>query len=196
MEGTMRIIMGLLATLIGLYSLLIIVRIILTWFSNIQYGKAVQILSAITDPYLDWWRRNFRLKAGVLDLSPIAALAFLSIVQTICSRISAEGRVSLGIILDVCLSAVWSAVSFIVGFSLIVLVLRFIAFICNSNMYSTFWRIIDSISRPLMYRINRIIFGKRLVNFTTGIIVSITVLAVVRIMGGIAVSFLKKLLKG
>ncbi len=152
MEGTMRIIMGLLATLIGLYSLLIIVRIILTWFSNIQYGKAVQFLAAITDPYLDWWRRNFRLKAGVLDLSPIAALAFLSIMQTVCSSIASQGRVSLGIILAVCLSAVWSAVSFIVGFSLIVLVLRFIAFVCNSNMYSTFWRIIDSIARPLMYR--------------------------------------------
>jgi len=186
----MRIIMGLLATLIGLYSLLIIVRIILTWFSNIQYGKAVQILSAITDPYLDWWRRNFRLKAGVLDLSPIAALAFLSIMQTVCSAISNQGRVSLGIILAVCLSAVWSAVSFIVGFSFFVLVLRFIAFICNSNMYSTFWRIIDSIARPLMYRINRIIFGRRLVNFTTGIIVSIVALAIIWIMGRIAVRLL------
>jgi len=186
----MLIIMALLAKLIGLYSLLIIIRIILTWFSNIQYGKAAQILAGITDPYLDWWRRNFNLKAGVLDLSPIAALAFLSIVQTVCSAISRQGRVSLGIILAVCLSAVWSAVSFIVGFSFIVLVLRFIAFISNSNMYSTFWQIIDSVARPIMYRINRIIFGRRLVNFTTGIIVSIVALAIIWIMGRIAVGLL------
>jgi YggT family protein len=193
MEGTMRVIMGLLAMLISLYSLLIIIRIMLTWFST-EYGRPVQVLAAITDPYLDWWRRNFSLKAGVLDLSPIAALAFLSIAQTVCSAISAQGRVSLGIILAVCLSAAWSAVSFIIGFSLIVLVLRFIGYISNSNMYSTFWRIIDSISRPIMYRINRIIFGKRLVNFITGIVVSIAALAIIWIMGRIAVRLLTGLL--
>ena len=194
MEGTMRIIMGLLATLISLYSLLIIIRIMLTWFSNARYGRPVQIIAGITDPYLDWWRRNFKLRAGVLDLSPIAALAFLSIVQTVCSAISQQGRVSLGIILVVCLSAVWSAVSFIIGFSFIVLVLRFFGYISNSNMYSTFWQIIDSISRPIMYRINRIIFGKRLVNFLTGIIVSIAALAGIWILGRVVVRLLTGLL--
>jgi YggT family protein len=186
--------MGLLATLIGLYSLLIIIRIILTWFSNVRYGRPAQILADITDPYLNWWRRNLNLKAGVLDLSPIAALASLSVLQTICSTIAAQGRVSLGIILAVCLSAVWSALSFIVGFSCIVLVLRFIGYISNSNMYSTFWQIIDSIARPIMYRINRIFFGRRLVNFLTGIIVSIAALAVIWILGRVAVGLLTGLL--
>lgn len=190
----MRVIMGLLATLTSLYSLLIIIRIILTWFSNAQFGKPAHILAGITDPYLNWWRQKFNLKAGVLDLSPIVALASLSVVQTVCSTIASQGRISLGIILAVCLSAVWSALSFIVGFSFIVLVLRFFAFISNSNMYSTFWRVIDSIARPLMYRINRIIFGKRLVNFTTGIIISLAALAGIWILGRVAVQFLTGLL--
>jgi len=190
----MRVIMGLLAMLIGLYSLLIVVRIILTWFGNVRYGKPVHILTCITDPYLNWWRQKFNLKAGVLDLSPIAALVFLSVMQTICSTIANQGRISLGIILAVCLSAVWSALSFIVGFSIIVLVLRLIGYISNSNMYSTFWQIIDSVSRPVIYRINRIIFGKRLVNFLTGIIISIVILAGIWILGRIAVRLLTGLL--
>ncbi|MDR0457346.1 MAG: YggT family protein [Treponema sp.] len=190
----MRLIMGLLAALTGLFSLLIGIRIILTWFSNTQYGKPAYILACITDPYLNWWRQRFNLKAGILDLSPIAALASLSIVQTICSTIAAQGKISLGIILAVCLSAVWSAVSFIVGFCFVVLVLRFIGYISNSNMYSAFWQIIESIARPLMYRINRIIFGRRLVNFSTGIIVSIAALAGIWIMGRVAVKFLIGLL--
>jgi len=65
---------------------------------------------------------------------------------------------------------------------------------CNSNMYSTFWRIIDSISQPLLYRINRIIFGKRLVRFTTGLITSIVALAVVWAVGGLIVRLLTGLL--
>jgi YggT family protein len=196
MEGLIRSVTGLLAMLIGIYSLLIIIRIMLTWFSNAPYGKPVQILTAITDPYLDWWRQKLNLRAGALDLSPIAAIAALSVLQTVCSTVAKEGRISIGIILAVCLFALWSAASFILGFCVIVLVLRFIGYICNSDMYSTFWRIIDSISQPLQYRINRIIFGRRLVRFTTGLVVSIIALAVVWVGGGLIVRLLTELLLG
>jgi YggT family protein len=94
----------------------------------------------------------------------------------------------------VCLSALWSAVSFILGFCIFVLVLRLIAYIINANMFGTFWRVIDSISRPLQYRINRIIFGKRIVSFTTGIITDIIVLLALWIGGNIAIRLLSGLL--
>jgi YggT family protein len=190
MEGVIRSVMGLLAMLVGVYSLLVIIRIMLTWFSNAPYGRPVQILAAITDPYLKWWRQKLNLHAGTLDLSPIAAMAALSVVQTICSTMASQGRISMGIILAVCVSALWSAASFILGFCVVVLVLRFIAYMCNSNMYSTFWRIIDSISQPLQYRINRIIFGRRQVRFTTGLIVSIVALVAVWAGGGLIVRLL------
>ena len=194
MEGIIHSVMRLLTTLVGVYSLLIIIRIMLTWFSNAPYGKPVQILAAITDPYLNWWRQRLNLHAGALDLSPIVAMAALSIVQTICSTIADQGRISLGIILAVCLFALWSAAAFILGFCVIILALRFIGYMCNSNMYSTFWRIIDSISQPLQYRINRIIFGRRLVRFTTGLIVSIVALVVAWVGGGLIVGLLTGLL--
>jgi YggT family protein len=188
--------MGMLAMLIGLYSLLIIIRMILSWFGNISYGKPIQILNSITDPYLNWWRERINLRAGNMDLSPIVAIVALSVLQTICSTIATQGRISLGVILAVCLFGLWSAVSFILGFCLIVLILRLIALICKSNMLSPFWQIIDSISRPLLYRINRIIFGNRMVSFTTGILASIAVLVGLWIAGRILVTFLSGLLFG
>jgi YggT family protein len=194
MEGVIRSVMGLLTMLVGIYPLLIIIRIMLTWFSNAPYGRPVQILAAITDPYLNWWRQRLNLHAGALDLSPIVAMAALSVVQTICSTMASQGRISLGIILAVCLSALWSAASFILGFCTIVLVLRFIGYMCNTNMYSTFWRIIDSISQPLQYRINRIIFGRRLVRFTAGLVASIIALVAVWIVGGLIVRLFFRLL--
>ncbi|MCL2126982.1 MAG: YggT family protein, partial [Treponema sp.] len=148
----------------------------------------------VTDPYLDWWRRTLNLRAGFIDLSPVAAMAALSIAQTVCSSAARQGRISLGIILFVCLSALWSALSFLLGFCLIVLVLRFIAYIGNSNIYSPFWRIIDSISQPLLYRINRIIFGKRIVNYMTGITASIIALAAAWVLGRLLVGLLSGLL--
>lgn len=192
MEGIMRLIFSLLASAAGLYSLLIIIRIIITWFSGMSHGKPVEILSRITDPYLDWWRNSLNLRLGNLDLSPIAAITVLSMLQTVFSTLSRQGRVSLGIILSVALSAIWSAASFILGFCLIIIILRFIAYITNRNTYSPFWRTIDSISQPLLYKINRLIFGNKLVNYLTGIFASAAVLVVIIIAGG----FLVRLLAG
>jgi YggT family protein len=191
----MRFITGVLASLLGLYSLLIIVRILLTWFGSLGDSRPVQLLARITDPYLNWWRHNLHLRAGILDLSPLAAVAALSAVQTVCSSIARQGRISLGAILFVCLSALWSAVSFIVGFCLIVIVLRFIAYVGNANMYGPFWQAVDSVSRPLLYRINRIIFGKRIVGYTAGIVVSVAALAALWVLGRVAVRLLAGLLR-
>jgi YggT family protein len=186
--------MNLLAGLVGLYSLLILVRIILTWFSPAQYGRPVELLARVTDPYLDWWSRTLPLRAGSLDLSPIAGMAALSLAQSIFSTIARYGRISIGIMLAITLSALWSALSFILGFCLIVLILRFIAYMTNRDIYSAFWRIIDTISQPILYRINRVIFGKRLVNYMTGIITAFAVLAAIRIAGGFAIRLLTALL--
>jgi len=179
---------------LGLYSLLIIIRIILTWFSGGEFGRPVEILARITDPYLDWWRQRLNLRAGYLDLSPIVAMAALSVAQTICSAIAQTGRFSLGLLIAVCLSALWSAVSFLLGFCLVVLILRLIAYLINADMYSIFWRVIDSISRPLLYRVSRIIFRNRIVRFSTSIIVSMLVLTVLWIGGKIVIQFVSNIL--
>ena len=193
MEGTMQIIFGILTGLLGIYFLLIIIRIILTWFSGGYYGRPAEILALITDPYLDWWRRRLNLRAGYLDLSPIVAMAALSVAQNICFRISKTERITIGVLLSVCLSALWSAVSFILGFCVVVLVLRLIAYLVNANMFGLFWRVIDSISRPLLYRVSRIIFGRRIVRFTTSIIITILVLTALWIGGKIVIDLVSTL---
>jgi YggT family protein len=160
--------------------LVIFVRILLTWFSGSGYSRPIEILSRVTDPYLNWFRR-FPLQIGHLDLSPIAALAVLSLINRIFSAMAYYGRISLGIILAMTLQALWSAASFLLGFSVIILILRLLAYLTNRNIYSTFWRIIDSISRPLLFRINRILFGKKIVNYRTGLLIAIGALLVVTI---------------
>ncbi|MCL2270625.1 MAG: YggT family protein [Treponema sp.] len=195
MEGIIRLIMSLLAMLTSLYSLLIVIRIILTWFSHTRQSRLIQLLTDITDPYLDWWRNKLNLRIGTLDLSPVAAIAALSAVQKLCSLLAIQSRITLGSILAVFLFAVWEVVSFIIGFCFIVLILRFIAYILNSNMYSPFWRIVDTISQPLLYRINRMLFGNRLVRFMTGILASLAVLAAAWVAGNFIIKLLAGLLR-
>jgi YggT family protein len=186
----MRFIFSLLASAAGFYSLLIFIRIIISWFGNSVSGKPVDLLTRVTDPYLDWWRRTLNLRLGALDLSPIAAIAVLSLVQNILNNLSRFGRITLGYILSVVLLSVWSAASFILGFCLVILILRTIAYLSNRDIYSPFWNVIDTISQPVLFRINQILFGGRITDYLKRIIVSAIVLAAVWIGGGIAIRIL------
>ncbi|MDR0759961.1 MAG: YggT family protein [Treponema sp.] len=183
--------MNILGSLTSLYMLLIFVRIMLTWFSGARYGKPVELLCRITDPYLDWFRR-FPLRFGMLDLSPILALAVLSVANNVFGTLGQYGRISLGIILAMLLSALWSAASFIIGFFIVILVLRLIAYLTSRDVYRSFWGIIDTLSQPVLYRINRIIFRDRLVNYLSALITAILVLLVLRF----GLGFLARLLIG
>ena len=183
----MQLIFGALATVVSIYSLLILIRIILSWFGNSVYGRPVDILNRITDPYLDWWRKKLNLRVGILDLSAVAGIVALSVLQNIFYRISLFGSISLGIILAVIITAAWSVVSFILGFFIIVLIIRLIGYLINANTFSSFWQIVDSISQPVLYKLNCIMFGKRISNYLTGIILSIIVLAVLLTGGNIFV---------
>jgi YggT family protein len=158
--------------------LAIFIRILLTWFSGSGLRAPGELLGRFTDPYLNWFRR-FRLRAGMLDLSPLLALAVLSLVNQIFSTLAQYGVITIGFILALVLRSVWSALSFILGFCIIVLILRLIAFFAQANIYSPFWRIIDTISTPLLFRINRILFGARIVHFRNSLVISIIALVLV-----------------
>ena len=157
---------------VSIYMIIIFFRIILNWFTGIGRSRFQEILERITDPYLNWFRQFSFLRIGYIDISPIAAIGVLSLVNRMLSILALHGRITIGIILALVLQAIWSAISFILGFLIIVLALRLAAFIFRLNNYHPFWRIVDTISQPVLYRINRIIFKTRIVNFTTGIIVT------------------------
>lgn len=179
----MNILGRLLGAITGLYMLLIFIRIMLTWFTGPrgQFGRAYQLLSGVTDPYLNWFRRFRFLQVANLDLSPIAALAILSVVNNIFLTLARFGSITLGFILSMVCSIIWSVVSFILGFFIIILVLRLIAYLGGLNVYHGFWRIIDQVSQPILYRINRLLFGRRLVRYMTGILSALGGLLVLRV---------------
>ena len=68
-------------TLIYFYSILIVLRIFMSWLPNINWeAQPVKFVRIITDAYLDIFRR-FIPPFGGLDFSPIVALLFLNLLQ-------------------------------------------------------------------------------------------------------------------
>jgi len=171
--------LGILSLLLNIYILIIFVRIILTWFPGFGNSGIINVLAGITDPYLNWFRRFSFLRLGLLDLSPILALGVLSLFNRILAMLASYGRISIGIVLALALQAVWGAVSFIIGFLILVLILRLIAFLLRQNGSNFFWNVIETISQPVLYRINRIFFRNRIVKLLTALLVSIIGLAII-----------------
>ena len=75
-------IFGVLSQTLIIYSYLLIIRVLLTWFPNLDWSNPVLAnLSAITDPYLNVFRGIIPPIAGI-DISPILAFLLLNFVQS------------------------------------------------------------------------------------------------------------------
>ncbi|MAR52543.1 MAG: YggT family protein [Propionibacteriaceae bacterium] len=70
-----------LAQTLQIYSFVLIIRVLLTWFPNVDMGNPVlSTVSSITDPYLNAFR-GLIPPLGGLDLSAILAFIALSLMQ-------------------------------------------------------------------------------------------------------------------
>ena len=69
------------AQTLQIYSFVLIVRVLLTWFPNVDMGNPVlSTVSSITDPYLNAFR-GLLPPLGGLDISAILAFVALSLMQ-------------------------------------------------------------------------------------------------------------------
>lgn len=77
-----------LANFITIYSLLLLVRILLTWFQTMEWANNIAaFLSPITDPYLNIFR-SFIPPLGGIDLSPIVAIFVLNFIGSQLGQLS------------------------------------------------------------------------------------------------------------
>ncbi|MBS0624655.1 MAG: YggT family protein [Verrucomicrobia bacterium] len=63
------------------YTVLIFIRIVISWFPSWHHLKLVQFVAFCTDPFLNIFRRILPPLGGVLDLSPLLAFFALRILE-------------------------------------------------------------------------------------------------------------------
>ncbi|MCP9805970.1 YggT family protein [Cyanobium sp. T1B-Tous] len=72
-----------LAQTLSIYTLVLLVRVLLSWFPNLDWGNPVlSTVSSITDPYLNAFR-GLIPPLGGLDLSAIVAFIVLQLAQSL-----------------------------------------------------------------------------------------------------------------
>jgi len=190
----MKILFSVLSAAAGVYSVFIFIRVVMSWFPSAAAGRPFELLEKITDPYLNWWKNHLNIRIGTLDFSVVAAIIALSFAQTVFRMLAVTGRLTIGSMLSFFLVALWSVVSIIAGFCLVIIILRMIAYLTNRDTNSRFWGTVDSISQPVLYKFNRIIFGNRIGNFLKGMILSSLILTAVLIAGRIIIKILANFL--
>lgn len=72
--------------LFNLYSLLILARVLLSWVNLSPYHPVVTFIHEVTEPVLKPLR-NIIPPIGMLDISPIAALILLRILESVIMSI-------------------------------------------------------------------------------------------------------------
>ena len=77
----LALLLGVLARTFSIYSLILLVRVLLSWFPNLDWSNPLlSTVSSITDPYLNAFR-GLIPPIGGLDLSAILAFLALSFGQ-------------------------------------------------------------------------------------------------------------------
>ncbi len=81
------IIGNLIIVVLQVYSLLIILRAIISWVRIDRRNPFVRIVCGVTDPVLDPIQRVVPPVGGTLDISPIVALVLIQVIMRIVVRV-------------------------------------------------------------------------------------------------------------
>ena len=167
------------ASILGIYSTVLIIRIIISWFRVLngrngwrisdQQPSALEnidtILGKICDPYLNLFRGAKGLRRGNMDFTPLLAFVVLNLVRSILSLIGEATSFTLWTILAIIVNGLWSSMfSFLLILLIILLIVRLV--IGNSrnpssnNWINTIDPLIDS---PVSF-IYRLFYNNRKVD--------------------------------
>ena len=127
-----------LARLLRLYSFMIWIRIIMSWFvRSYRDGSFSAFLAGAVDPYLNIFKRK-GMTIGILDFSPIIAIGLVSVAESILAFFGSFGYLTFALVLSLFIQAFWSyGLSIYLSLLIILMIFRTISsFSANPMMRS------------------------------------------------------------
>ena len=154
--------------LIGLYLMLIWIRIIFSWFSPYpRPGSFTYFISMIVEPYLDMFRTKF-LRMGFFDFSPLIGIGVLEVVRSIFTIYGTYGVMRLSFIVQLFIEMFWSyGISlFFIMFGLFLLLRTIGSFMPGTRFQMNMNALTGSIEN-MERRFFRMLFPNRIVRDST-----------------------------
>ncbi len=186
------------ALLVNVFIFLCAARVILGWFSfpsSYRMGPIERALGLACDWYFRLFSRISLLRRGPFDFSPSFAILCLVLVSAVLNMLSALGRIAFGPLAGLILTALWSIFAFLLVILIILLVVRLAAFALRLNTFGAFLKAVEAVSDPVLFRIKRIVFGKRIVRYWLGLLTAILVLGTLWLLGSLVTGYARTLLE-
>lgn len=186
-------ILRIISAFLSLYSLLCLLRIIITWIPNYSYSKPADILAQICDPYMNLFREIKWLRFGSFDFSPALALCILGAGSQLFSSLANGGYINLQMILAMILGIFFSILSSLIFFLIILFAIRLILIMINRDSYNKSGFManqIDSSISSIVYRIARTFAMGRRITYKAALIISIIALLFLQFALRILLSFI------
>lgn len=162
------------AKLIGLYSMLIWVRIILSWIRSpqLQSNEVYIFLCRITDPFLNIFKpKNF---VGRIDFSPLFALMILNTVKTVLEMIYTYNKITLWLVLAVLINNLWGYIfRYIFLIVIIMLVVRIFVSRSATEQSQMWLNVIDRNLNAPVGLVFRLFYSNKQVSDQTLVITSL-----------------------
>lgn len=178
------------AQVISLYTLLCTIRVLLTWFPRAQYTAFGRILASLCDPYLNLFRRLRFLRISMFDLSPAVALCMLIAVSHILGNFAAARSFTLGGLLADMLYLLQSIAFSILGFLILLLVIRLVVLLLGKDRYGSLWDSLDHSLSPIVFRMTAPFTRCRPTSYKTALIAAIAAGVVLMIMLRVVIAML------
>ena len=191
----MLIVLTIVNVILIAYLFLVSLRIVLGWFAPQSLGKAWDLLTAATDPYLALFRRIKFLRSTLFDFSPIAAILVLVVALDLVNQLLYYGRVTLGFFLASVLSAGWSGARFLLLLFLIVGLLRTIPLLFRAAVGSNLWKVVDMIIQPVVAWVMRLFRLAPRASYTQHLLLTLGVLFVAWLLGELIIHQIINLLQ-
>jgi uncharacterized protein YggT (Ycf19 family) len=165
------------------YLFILSLRIVLGWFAPQALGKAWELLTAATDPYLAAFSRIRFLRGNLFDFTPIAAMLAIVVALDFVNQLLYYFRFSLGFFLASVFSAVWFGISFLLLFFLIVGLVRTIPLAFRGTSGTSLWKVVDTIMQPIVAWVTKVFRLGRRSGYTQHLLLTIGLLFVAWVFG-------------
>ena len=185
-----------LAFIFSLYTMLIVVDIILKWIYSGPKGRGTMMISQLTDPFLNFFKRFRISRIGYIDISPLLAVLTLSIINQILGRIRELGSITFWAIIAIIISSVWNVIMTLLLAVLVVAAVRYLFLMFTTNKMNSFANACDAFFIPLSSRIASVFIKNASSSYQLNLIISIIVVAVLLTVGSFSITWLTSLLSG
>ena len=171
--------------IITIYILIITLRIIFSWFRTENNNQLIVILKKITDPYLNLFRGIKFLRIGMFDLSAMAGIVLLFIIQAILYEFQyalvSNESISYILIINIILVITWQGISWVIMLLMFLCLIRAGSLFLSKDPSGMFWQVIDKIVQPISNKLERIV--KKNLKYTQALIILAFIFLSMRFIG-------------